>query len=108
MTYSVSPNILMPDRYVITPSGSTLWLLNPKWDSNNASCDSVEEDSNNDIVGDAKRKAEEIMTGRDPGPEIRKHSLVLFTPPVLNGVGSLLVLIAVIFFFARKRHRLPT
>jgi hypothetical protein len=99
---------VMPDRYKLTSTGQVVWLLNPNWDPNNAVCDSVEADHLNDIVGDTKRRIQIIETGVVPGAPVKESPPVFFTPPVLNGIGTLLVLIGAIFFFARGHNRPPT
>jgi hypothetical protein len=104
--YQVTSNV-MPDRYKLTSTGKVVWLMNPNWDPNNAACDNVEADRSNDIVGENKRRLQIIMTGVDPGAPVRESPPILFTPPALNGIGVFLVLIGVVFFFARRHDRSP-
>lgn len=89
------------NRYFIGASGQVVWLVNPKWDPNNSSCETVEQD--HQAYGQAQRQIERLRTGIDPGPKKAPPTLLVFTPPFLNGTGVILLLIGGIILVARPR-----
>lgn len=94
---------LMTTHYAVDPKNVVLLyeLRNPYWKPAETSCSNAEAEHSLDLVRQAQRDVDRIMTGVDPG--YSKYEEPLMAPPYFNIPGALLLSMGLILLFSVPR-----
>jgi hypothetical protein len=85
--------------YRVTSETRPDWRsIDPNWDPSHASCE-----TGISYAEEARQHFNQLTTGSASLPPVKKRRLIFITPPFLNGLGTALLLIGAVLWFARSQ-----